>query len=312
MQAMTVQNKIKRWASEITDGMLLSGHPIVEHLDLNRDYDDVEKLVILEQWPFIRSDFEVSHAQPGATSMVARKDGLFAGFFTTHSFGEIGYLDMMIMDPRFRGTSVARPLFFKTMHALSRGRNSFVVHTTNDSARIIGLLGFQSTDINFTLMVRPAIVSDSTSGSTFFEIRNLSASDRDEIIRLDSLVFGSSRSEWIDALLKFGNAKFIGLGTEHKLRAVLCLRPRRGGAECLDICAAESYEDLADLLTHTLSYNSKIQLECFARTNSFLHGVLASHGFAVPEFFKEIGPLVEWHKGRNHKAGLNSQCLIWL
>jgi hypothetical protein len=201
------------------------------------------------------------------------------------------------------------------MHALSQGRKSFVVHTTRDSARIIGLLGFHATEINFTLMVRSptSVPANLVNHAERFQIRDLSAQEhRDEIVRLDALAFGSPREAWIDALLRYGKTRFLGLARENKLRALVCLRPRRDGAECIDICGSETTEDLANLLLSVLAANSDIQLECFARTDSFLQGLLTANGFTVPDFFKEIGPLVEWHRGKAHTAGLKAQCLIWL
>ena len=135
-------------------GELFSGSPDLQPMDLDRDWADVERLLIQEEWPFLRSDIEVSHRQPGATSIVARKDGAFAGFFITHAFGNTGYLDMMVIDSEFRKRSIARPLYFRTLKALKKkGIQSFVVHTTNDSSRLIRLLGFKPGG-SYTLLTR--------------------------------------------------------------------------------------------------------------------------------------------------------------
>src|SRR5262245_20409235 len=99
-------------------GTFLSGHPELLPVDLERDYPDIERLFLSDKWPFLRSDVELSHAQPKATGFVARKDGRFAGFFLTHAFDDVGYLDMMIVAPDFRGAGIARPLYFHTVKAL--------------------------------------------------------------------------------------------------------------------------------------------------------------------------------------------------
>ncbi|MCA9572273.1 MAG: GNAT family N-acetyltransferase, partial [Myxococcales bacterium] len=120
----------------------------VQPLDLDRDWPDIESLLRREEWPFVRADLELGDAQPGQTSFVARRDGRFAGFFTAHLFpgqdGPVGYLDMMVIHPDHRGQTVARPLYLRTLQALHlQGAVGLVVHTTNDSARLIRLLGFQ-------------------------------------------------------------------------------------------------------------------------------------------------------------------------
>src|SRR5688572_26738101 len=124
-------------------------------LDLDRDYPEIDRLFLAEQWPFLRSDLEVSHAQPGAVALVARRAGAFAGFFATHPFaGRVAYLDMMIVAPGFRKAGACRALYVATMAALRRaGLRACVVHTTNDSAPLIRFLGFRA-GARFTLLRR--------------------------------------------------------------------------------------------------------------------------------------------------------------
>jgi hypothetical protein len=306
--------KIKRWSAELTDGMLFSGNPEIRQLDLDRDFHEIERLLRHEEWPFTRYDFEVSHRQPKTVALGAWKDNRFAGFFTTHHFGDVGYLDMMIMDPAFRGSSIARPLYFKTMRQLEQaGMKSFVVHTTNDSARIIGLLGFKQTEINFTLLTRNALDHDKPPADSG-PIRRLSEADIDSIVELDAAVFGTRRPDWINALIKFGNGMFFGLTEQQNLQAVICLRPRQDNAVCLDICAANDWTHLQQLISHVLEEHSNSKIECFAKTNSELHKFLVHRGFSVPEFFLDIGPLAQWHRGQKHNLGTGSkvQCLMWL
>jgi hypothetical protein len=93
------------WAN----GEIFSGHPELLTMNLVCDYPEIEKLMVEEEWPFLRNDLELSHAQPKATAFIARKRGEFAGFLTTHNFGHIGYLDMMIITSQFRKAGIARP-----------------------------------------------------------------------------------------------------------------------------------------------------------------------------------------------------------
>src|SRR5262245_55854148 len=115
---VTLLDRLTRGLKYLAGGAFLSGHPDLAEMDLDRDFPEIDRLFTQEEWPFLRADLEASHAQPGATATVARKDGAFAGFFATHAFGDIGYLDMMIIDARFRGRGVARPLYFHTVREL--------------------------------------------------------------------------------------------------------------------------------------------------------------------------------------------------
>jgi ribosomal protein S18 acetylase RimI-like enzyme len=284
-------------------GTFLSGHPRLEPLDLDRDFPDVERLFVAEQWPFLRSDLELSHAQPRAASFVARKDGRFAGFFMTHAFGDVGYLDMMIVPSEFRRAGIARPLYFHTVKALrATGVRGLVVHTTRDSARMMPLLGFRSGPA-FTLLRREQGSEEEPAG-------RLGAPDRDAILALDAAAFGLRREPWIDALLAQDDARFVGVRRRGRLDAVACLRPRRHGTRALDLVSAID-DDALDALVHTVLRATAAPLECFARVGSRLEGRLLEARFAVPAFFHDIGPLVEWRCGRTEDLGKGASCLTW-
>ena len=92
---------LKKLSGAFSNGMWLSGRPDLAPLNLaplnlaplnlDTDWADIDRLMTTEEWPFLRSDLELSHSQPHL-GMAARKDGKFAGFFNTHSFGDVAYL----------------------------------------------------------------------------------------------------------------------------------------------------------------------------------------------------------------------------
>ena len=229
-------------------GEFFSGRPELLPMDLDRDWPDVERLLVEEEWPFLRSDVEVSHRQPGATSIVARKDGRFAGFFITHAFGDVGYLDMMVIDRAFRKRGVARPLYFRTLKALKKeGCRSMVVHTTNDSSRLIRLLGFKPGG-SYTLLTRDPASPGPSEGA----VDLLGPDDAGEIVALDAEVFGRARPEWVASLLHQSSTRFYGLRKDGRLAASACVRARRKDAVCLDMADARTFEDLRPVVDHVL------------------------------------------------------------
>ena len=300
---------LKKISGVIGEGSLFSGHPAIAPIDFERDWPDVEALLVREEWPFVREDLELSHAQPGGAAFVARKDGRFAGFFAAHAFGPIGYLDMMIIAPDFRRAGIGRPLYFATVNALKRaGARGFVVHTTNDSARLIRLLGFRP-GRTFTLYRRDP---SEPTGAADSDVSCLGRDDRDEIFGLDTFMFGRRRAAWIDGLLAQPAVQFFGLRRDGRVKAMVCLRPRRGDALCLDLVHATTGDDLACLVQAVVGRHADHTLECFARTGGRLEQVLRGRGFAVPAFFEAIGPLIEWRKGdTGRRAGASLETLSW-
>jgi GNAT superfamily N-acetyltransferase len=288
----------------------LTGGPRLDRLDLERDFSDIDDLLAAEEWPFVRSDLEVSHAQPRGAAFVARKDERFAGFFAAHAFGDVAYLDMMIVAPAFRRRGVARPLYFQTVRELERqGVRGYVVHTTHDSARLIRLLGFRP-GLTYTLLRREPREDRPVDDERLVW---LGPSDREAVVGLDAAVFGRPRPAWIHALMKQRGTRFAGWRERDRLLAFVCLRPRRGGAYCLDLVSATDDTALDALVEAVWRRFDMNRLECFARVGSRLEARLVAAGFEVPPFFDAIGPLVEWRKGRTEGAGDSERmsCLSW-
>jgi len=276
-------------------------------LDMERDYEDIDGLFELEEWPFIRADLEVSHGQPRATALVARSPEQLLGFFATHHFGNIGYLDMMIVDPKARVSRIAIKLYMGVTRQMKRkGINGWVAHSTNDSYRMFKLMRYTQGQ-SFTLLARDPRSAESTLVE--LESLRLGSADHDQLVALDRDVFGLARVDWVNALLEQPSARFYGRKIAGKLVASVCVRKRRGNAVCLDAVNGRSMQDLAPLLETAVDGLAGQRLECFAKTGSALHDYLLEKQFSVPTFFKEIGPLVEWRKGDTGEVGLSERVL---
>ncbi len=275
----------------------------IEPLVLDRDWSEIEQLLRAEEWPFVRADLELGDAQPGETSFVARKDGRFAGFFTAHVFpgdaGPVGYLDMMVIHPDVRGQTVARPLYLRTLQALEEaGARGMCVHTTNDSARLIRLLGFTA-GRSFTLLIR----EPGPGGEG-----GLVPVDPKRLARLDAEAFGVERPAWTGWLAN--DPRVETLGTED---GVVVLRPRVEGAYSFDGCYAEEADVDGLVAALVAEKGGEHGLMAFAATQGALHRAMLRHGFAVPDFFEPIGPLVEWRQGETGDIGRGPvHSLLWL
>lgn len=279
-------------------------------MDLDRDWPEIDRLFDQEEWPILRSDLEVSQAQPKAVALVARSSDTVHGFFVAHHFGDIGYLDMTIVDSRSRVSNVARQLYFKTVRTLKeKGIQALVAHSTNYSYRVFKFLRFRLGQ-SFTLLGRDPVEASPDLASDIIELID---KDLGEIVNLDETVFGMRRVNWIEALLKQPSSRFFGQRRPRDLVASVCLRQRRQDALCLDAANAHEFTDLQRLVSGVLAQFANHRIECFAKTDSLLHHFLLDQGFSVPEFFEPIGPLVEWRKGDVGDIGTSAlvQSLSW-
>lgn len=279
-------------------------------MDLDRDWPEIDRLFDQEEWPILRSDLEVSQAQPKAVALVARSSDTVHGFFIAHHFGDIGYLDMMIVDSRSRISDVARQLYFKTVRALKeKGIQALVAHSTKHSHRVFKFLRFRLGQ-SFTLLGRDPVEASPDLAPDIIELID---KDLGEIVNLDETVFGMRRVNWIEALLKQPSSRFFGQRRLRDLVASVCLRQRRQGALCLDAANAHEFTDLQRLVSGVLAQFVNHRIECLAKTDSLLHHFLLDQGFSVPEFFEPIGPLVEWRKGDVGDIGTSPlvQSLSW-
>jgi len=283
----------------------------VQKLELGRDYPDIEQLFSQEGWPFTRRDLELSQNQSKATSFVCRQNSQFAGFFSTHNFGHVAYLDNMITLPEFRKWGVARRLYCQTMQTLrAKSLRSFVVHTTNQSAPMIEYLGFDPGP-DYTLLRR----EPGRGGSEVWDdaVVELGPADLEDLVVLDERLFGIRRTRWVEGLFDRADNYFFGARENGRLVASVCLRTRRNSALCIDSVHVRDTRFLPLLIRHVAARFGDRRLECFARVDSELEEILKKMDFSVPEFFRSVGPLTEWRKGDTDALGspLTAQSLNW-
>lgn len=274
----------------------------IRPVNFDTDWEGIDHLLAKEEWPIVRADLEASHGQPVSEFLVASKDDSVHGFLATHAFEEIGYLDMMIIAKEARRCGLARPMYFRAVRSLKqRGVRTLVVHTTNDSSRLIRLLRFRPGP-SFTLLAR-----DPSTAVEAAAVAQLGPEDLPALIALDQTVFGQRRTEWITTLMRQPSNTFYGHYREGSLAASVCLRERRGGAICIDGANAEDFDDLSKLVREVVTAHRGTRIQCIARTEGKLHRLLSEIGFQVPAFFVQIGPLVEWRKGKRTSIGTSEK-----
>lgn len=280
-------------------------------MDLDRDWQEIDRLLDQEEWPFVRADLEISQSQPNAVALVARSANRVLGFFAAHHFGDVGYLNMMIVDREARVSNIARRLYFDTIRRMkAHGIRAWVAHSTNDSYRVFKFMRFRAGQ-SFTMLARDPITDN--GGTRIGYDEKPSQDELKAIIRLDEQVFGIKRFSWIEAIANQPSSQFFGLHSDGKLIASLCLRERKHSALCIDTTNALDFADLRALINQALDQFSHRRIECIAIADSSLHHHLLNNGFFIPDFFESIGPLVEWRKGDVGTIGTSPlvQSLSW-
>ena len=181
-----------------------------------------------EEWPFVRQDVR-SVPRAAFVDVLRRAQRRPVRGVLHHA--QLRMHRLSGHDDHPSGVSpgrVARPLYFKTINAMRRkGLRGQVVHTTNDSARLIRLLGFRPGD-SFTLLVRDPgrwMQMRRTLWPWVWRTNPLSSTWTQS--------FGQRRP-WIGAMLRQGEAHFYGVRKDSWLVAMLALRPRWDSALCLD------------------------------------------------------------------------------
>ncbi|MFT7520103.1 MAG: hypothetical protein ACI9MC_002247, partial [Kiritimatiellia bacterium] len=135
-----------------------------------------------------------------------------------------------------------------------------------------------------------------------------------DAVKLDARIFGVARPEWTATWLQRSEVETVGLNVDGELAAFVALRPRRGGAWGLDLLSCPVGSHLHPLLDRVIKAHGYQRLECFVRDGSPLEAILRGHGFSEPDFFKDIGPLIEWRKGDTSGLGDGPaiHTLLWL
>jgi hypothetical protein len=302
MNILGLENRGKAHASEI----------LIEKLDLNRHWEDVNRLLEIEGWPFVRADLDVSDEQERSIGLVARVGGVIKGFFTIHHFGDIGYLDMVIIDPsERRNLTLANELWGRAKADMVRqGFTSKVAHCTRSTARFLRVLGYRP-GLKFWLLRKDATQANPPAAAT---AKVLPTAYLPRLVELDERVFGTSRHHWLKSWSLQPGATFVGRLRGDELLASACLRERRENSLCIDSCNGLDGANVAALIDEIQASYPHKRLECFVCDDTDLHKGLLASGFYVPDFFTLIGPLVELRHGPVDQVGTGPhvRTLSWI
>lgn len=164
-----------------------------------------------------------------------------------------------------------------------------VVHATNDSARFFRLIGFEPGQ-DFTLVAREPNETTDTGPRKLCGKHDI---DFDELLHHDAAMFGMERRDWQLALYSHESIDFRGLRENGALVGSVCIRPRRGGALCLDQVNVKNPRYLRALIEPLLAEYAERRIECFVKTSSDLHELLTENGFTVDN---------RWHTHPRHDS----------
>lgn len=285
----------------------------IEFLDLEKHWSGINTLLRKEDWPFILDDFKVSHIQEKSLGLVVVDNDVVVGFFTLHNFSTIAYHDLFIIEKEYRKdiTSFLKIMMEIKKHLKFNGLTTEVAHCTKDSSAFVKFLGFKPR-AEYLLLRKLASGKENLKNNS--GVVELSNKNKLEIIELDKQTFGIDRKKWISDLLDMQSTKFYGLFNNDKLDTFLVLRKRYGNSYTFDTLSGCNTLRKLELVSHVIdNLNVDFDIDTFVLKGSILEKHLILNGFSQPEFFKDIGPLVEYVKGNVSSLNVNSmETMSWI
>ena len=289
---------LKRLSGSMSDGQWFSGRPEVSALDLERDWPEMERLIRADQLSHAKQDVAGWLAQDGAVALVAHKDGKFAGFFVAHPVGTVAHVDLVSVDPGFRKSSIARPLYFRGVNELKvRGATGFVAHAGAEAGHLLQLLGYTAGS-TFVLM-RSQVGEMTVAGGHRGELVDEHEMTVDEIVGLDKTVFGADRAGFIQHLFDREDTEVYGFRKKGELIACLVFQ-RLGDTLLIRLAEGREFRDISSLVHVAMVMNSGRNLECVVRKGGKLATMFESLDFSTPQSFQ---PLTEYRLGETAGIG---------
>lgn len=298
------------------DTLMKEEHAVdFEKVNLINHWRGVEELLKAHDWPFTKHDFDLYLKQSKSFGYVALKYSRVIGFFIGHSFSNIAYLSMIIIDKDERNnTSVIRRLWALVRSDVNALRlDCFVAHCTKMSRPLLEFYGF-SREREFNYMIRDVSDDFQFDESSELDFSIIDNEHLNDLLDLDASVFGEPRVEWVSSLLSQQSTKFYGYFQQGELISSVCVRTRSKNSICFDACCADHIDHLSGLLCYLTAKYQTEKIECFPKLDSDLENQLFEYGFYVPDEFKDKGPLVELRKGMPYKLGTSKimRTMSWI
>lgn len=248
------------------------------------DMPDLMHLKTQAGWNQLEGDWNIFLKENPEGCFVAVHNGHVVGTAATVNYNnDISWIGMVLVSPDFRRMGIATKLLNASIESLS-GCSIIKLDATPEGRNVYRKLGFED---EFTLQRMTCDkVSAKFADTSFANIANMTAENIEEIDKLDSNVFGTSRLALLKTLIENNPETSLKSVDDKGSFTGFCLA--RQGCNYLQIgpLAADSAETAYKLISCLISkHREKVFLIDIPDIHSSLHKQLAKIGFSIERPF---------------------------
>jgi ribosomal protein S18 acetylase RimI-like enzyme len=199
------------------------------------DFDFVANLYATENWGYLPSDIRRFMEWEPDGCFIAEIDGKYVGHVFSISYGHLGWIGLLRVDPKHRNRGIGSELTRKAISYLrSKGAKTVKLEAVQEAVNLYRRLGFKeefdSLRLKALVQIVPLIEYTSIlTPSARVEIRPMNNEDIPSIAVLDSIYFGASRIKVLNTLFQdFPHLCFVAVARDRLLGYAMCRKSASG------------------------------------------------------------------------------------
>ncbi|MCG3252946.1 MAG: GNAT family N-acetyltransferase [Candidatus Heimdallarchaeota archaeon] len=226
------------------------------------DFEDIYKLIDLTGWGEARDDIKRTMLNPNSTyiTVIDNETAEMIGITLAVSFGQIGVIGHVIVNPNFRGMGIGQELMNEAMRILEfQGCKTIKLDAVEKAKTLYERVGFvfELNSLRYKITIEnPSNLNDLITKTKKYEqkfpVINCKEDDLVQIIEADKEFFGGNRENLLFPLFEdFPEFSFITRDKDDSLAGYL-FGTFQNGVLKLRIGIADSFESTMDLLRAAL------------------------------------------------------------
>ncbi|NPE06937.1 MAG: GNAT family N-acetyltransferase [Asgard group archaeon] len=232
------------------------------YIATQEDFEDVYRLIDLTGWGETRADIKRTMLNPNTTyiAVIDNETAEMIGITLAASFGQIGVIGHVIVNPNFRGMGIGQELMNEAMRVLEfQGCKTIKLDAVAKAKTLYERVGFvfELNSLRYKIKIEnPSNLDDLISKTKEYEqkfpVVNCKEDDLVQIIEADKELFGGNRENLLFPLFEdFPEFSFITRDRDNFLAGYL-FGTLQNGALKLRAGVAHSFEATMDLIRAAL------------------------------------------------------------
>jgi len=226
------------------------------------DFEDIYKLIDLTGWDEARDDIKRTMLNPNSTyiTVIDNETAEMIGITLAVSFGQIGVIGHVIVNPNFRGMGIGQELMNEAMRILEfQGCKTIKLDAVEKAKTLYERVGFvfELNSLRYKITIENLsnlndLITKTKKYEQKFPVINCKEDDLVQIIEADKEFFGGNRENLLFPLFEdFPEFSFITRDKDDSLAGYL-FGTFQNGVLKLRIGIADSFESTMDLLRAAL------------------------------------------------------------